>query len=132
MIITTAIKQPGTGVSILDCDHREMDEAFKELNAEIATGGRRRQVGYLLRGLAKFTLIHFALEEGMMEVTKYPMMNRHRTNHRHLMQRINSLVSCFDQDDPIPDRQQLSVLTLLSHGHVETDDAYFGNWMSRA
>jgi hemerythrin-like metal-binding protein len=132
MIITAAREQPGIGVGILDCDHREMDEAFKELNAEIATGARHSQVGHLLRGLAKFTLIHFALEEGMMEVTKYPMINRHRTNHRRLMQRVNSLVSRYNQDGPISDRQLLSVLTLLSHEHVEADDAYFGNWMNRA
>ena len=132
MIITTARQQPGIGVGILDCDHREMDEAFKELHAEIETGVRHSQVGLLLSALANFTLIHFALEEGMMEVTKYPMINRHRTNHRHLMQRINSLVSRYGQKGPIPDLQLLSVVTLLSHEHVGADDAYFGNWMNRA
>jgi len=132
MIITKGIRQPSVGVSILDCDHREMDEAFKELHAEITTRARQSQAGYLLRGLAKFTLIHFALEEGMMEVTKYPMINRHRTNHRHLMQQMNGLVSQHSKDGLTPDLQRLNALILLSHEHIEADDSYYGNWLNRA
>ncbi len=128
MIFTTAIKQTGIGVSILDCDHREMEEAFKELNAEIAAGSNRSQAGYLLRTLANFTILHFALEEGMMEATSYPMLNRHRTNHRHLMQRINSLVSSHDRDGRVQAGKTLGLLAWLSREHVEADDKYFGNW----
>ncbi len=130
MITATGRNELSVGVGILDCDHREMDEAFKELRGEIATGWKHSEAGYLLQRLAQFTLIHFALEEGMMEATKYPMAARHRTNHRRLMQQINELVSRYREEGLIPDEQWLSLLPASHHAHVENDDLNYGHWLN--
>lgn len=129
MIIATGRNESSVGVGILDCDHRELHEAFRELHAEIATGWKRSQVGHLLRGLTNFSLLHFALEEGMMEAVHYPMLNRHRTHHRHMMQEMNLVVSLYLEDGVIPDHRWLSSVATSTNTHVEVDDLYFGSWL---
>jgi hemerythrin len=127
MIVTTRRNESSVGVGILDCDHREMDETLQELNAEIVTGNKYSQAGYLLRRLARFTLVHFALEEGMMEATKYPGLAQHRARHQRLAKQMNALVSLSDR---ARGRQYLSLLPVSHDAHIENDDVYFGIWLN--
>jgi hemerythrin len=130
MMIGTGRDESSVGVGLLDCDHREMAEAFKELNAELATGWNHSQARYVLRSLAKFTLIHFALEEGMMEATKYPGLALHRAAHQRLMEQLNALVSRHNRDGVAPDRQCLSLLPVSHETHIQSDDLNYGRWLN--
>lgn len=129
MIIATGRNESSVGVGLLDCDHRQIDEALRKLHAQIASGRNRSQTGDLLRSLSSLTLLHFALEEGMMEAARYPMLARHRANHRHMMQEMNILISsCIDRGIA-PDDRWLSLIAQSTSAHIRTDDLYFGSWL---
>ncbi len=129
MLITARQNDSSIGFDMLDRDHREMAETFKELNAEIASGKERSHVDDLLHRMARLTLIHFALEEGMMEATKYPMVGRHRTNHRRLMQEMNGLVYRYTREGLTLDQQCLSMLPMTHTSHIQNDDLSFTRWL---
>jgi hemerythrin len=130
MVYATGNNESSVGVGILDCDHREMAEAWKELHAEIATGWKRSRAGHLLRSLSRFTLLHFALEEGMMDATGYPGIALHRANHQRLIEHLNELVFRYDQTGLVPETRRLDSLNASHRSHVHGDDLNYGRWLN--
>ena len=131
MLIATRTNQLSIGVDLLDTDHRRFDESIKELNSQIAIGWNRSQIGDLLNGLATSTLLHFALEEGMMEATRYPMLARHRYHHRLLIREMDRAVLGFLEKGQIPGVQWLNLISSSTGSHVHSDDLRFGEWLVR-
>jgi hemerythrin-like metal-binding protein len=131
MLIATAKNEPSVGIQILDVDHREIDESLKELHSKIANGWRRSQVGDLLRGLSRFTLNHFALEEGMMVATHYPLLQAHSAHHARLMREMNLFLSRYFDEGVSPDIRWLNFVAASARGHAQADDLYFGDWLKR-
>ncbi len=118
------------GVTILDCDHREMSETINELRTASVRDQDRRRIVQLLRKLADFSLTHFALEEGMMAATRYPGMALHRLHHQQMIERLNAVASQYKRGDLALNHQ---ILGLLSHWHTihtESDDLHYGLWLN--
>jgi hemerythrin len=118
------------GVKILDCDHREMTEALYEIHATLTAGEDPRRTGSLLRKLADFSITHFALEEGMMQATKYPGLARHRLNHQRIVEQMRALASRHKRDSLTMDHTAASFLSELHTTHIQQDDLHYGLWLN--
>ncbi len=130
MDLTTSNGELSVGVKMLDCDHRVLFETIKELQSETLAEGDPRRTSSLLRKLADFTLTHFALEEGMMEATKFPGMALHRLHHQRITEQVATLVSRHKQGGLALDSDSLSFLSQLHADHVQKDDLHYGLWLN--
>lgn len=131
MNLTAANNVLGIGVRILDCDHREISETLSELRTALLKEEDRSRTFALLRKMAKFTLLHFTLEEGMMAATKYPAVALHSLNHQRLIRQIEALVFRFSRGSASINEQSLGFLTELHAAHVENHDLEYGLWLNR-
>jgi hemerythrin len=118
------------GVKMLDCDHRALFETINEIQSLAAKDADPRRTSWLLRKLADFTLTHFALEEGMMEATKYPEMDLHRFHHQRITEQVAVLASRQNRDGLALDSDSLSFLSQLHADHVQQDDLHYGLWLN--
>jgi len=128
--LTTRNGELSVGVRILDCDHREMAETLSAIRTTVERDEDRSRTAALLRKLAHFTRIHFALEESMMAATKYPGMARHRLQHQRLMEQMKVLVCRYQRGSLTLQPQSLGFLPESHTAHVEKDDLSFGVWLN--
>jgi hemerythrin len=119
------------GVKILDLDHREMAGTLAQLRTGEVRGEDWRLTGALLRKLANFTLVHFALEEGMMLATKYPGIDLHRAHHHRMMEQMQALVALYSRGGLTTGRPSLDFLFDGHSIHVQKDDLSYGEWLNR-
>jgi hemerythrin len=118
------------GVRILDRDHRQMAEVIHELKAATLDNWDQSLTVPLLRKLVHFTMNHFALEEDMMQTTRYPGMAVHRLNHRHLMGKLGALIAHHDRGGLPLALSSLRFLHEWHIGHVHSDDLHYGLWLN--
>jgi len=124
------IRELSVGVRILDCDHREMSETIMELHANELAGRERSLTASLLRKLAHFTHVHFALEEGMMAATKYPAMVLHSLKHQRMIEQLQATVARYSRRGLTLTGLSLGSLDDWHTDHVERDDLDFGLWLN--
>ena len=120
------------GVEMLDCDHLVLFEIIKELQTMTASDTDPRRTGSLLCKLADFTLTHYALEEGMMEATKFPDMVQHRLHHQLIAEHVAALASRYKRDGLGLDCHSLNFLSELHANHIREDDLHYGLWLNAA
>jgi hemerythrin len=130
MNLTASSIELGIGVRILDCDHREMSETFSELRTALVKDEDRSRTLALLRKMSNFTLLHFALEDGMMAATKYPGMALHRLNHQRMATQIKAFVSRFSHGSATMNEKSLRLLAESHTAHIENDDLDYGFWLN--
>jgi hemerythrin len=128
--LPTSSGEVSVGVKMLDCDHRVLFEAIKELQAAASADGDLRRTRSLLRKLADFTLTHFALEEGMMLATKFPGMAQHRLHHQQLTEHVAALASRNNRNGLPLDSEAMNLLSELHVNHVRSDDMHYGLWLN--
>ena len=128
----TAGSNLSVGVGILDRDHREISEVLQELHGDLETGRMRSRTGTLLRRLAHFTMTHFALEEGMMGATRYPMTELHRLEHQSLMQQTEALAAQSRQSKFTLNDCSLALIAKSHLDHIQKDDLHYGLWLDRS
>jgi hemerythrin len=118
------------GVRILDRDHRQMAEVIHELKAATQPDRDQSLTGLLLHKLAFFTRNHFAIEEEMMQTTRFPGMAAHRLNHRYLMGKLGMLIARHDRRELPLASSSLSFLHEWHINHVHSDDMHYGLWLN--
>ncbi|MGA2276828.1 MAG: bacteriohemerythrin [Terracidiphilus sp.] len=131
MAIITESGDLSVGVRILDCDHREMADAIRELHAAAMADQDRSLTGPLLRRLAHFTMTHFALEEGMMGATKYPERAAHRLNHQRMIVELKAMAARHSRGQLALTPDALSILSEWHLEHVQRDDLRYGSWLNQ-
>jgi hemerythrin len=118
------------GVRILDLDHRQMAEVIHELKEAAQPNLDQSLTGLLLHKLALFTRNHFAIEEEMMQTTRYPGMAVHRLNHRYLMGKLGTLIAHHDRRNIPLTSSALLFLHDWHIGHVHSEDLHYGLWLN--
>ncbi|MGD0730418.1 MAG: hemerythrin family protein [Terracidiphilus sp.] len=118
------------GVRFLDCDHREMAGILCQIRTAVETDEHRNRTASLLRKLANFTRVHFALEEEMMAATDYPCRSLHLIQHQRLTEQMNALVCRYQRGSIKLNPQSLGFLPELHAAHIETNDLGFGVWLN--
>lgn len=132
MNMTAGNSELCVGVRILDLDHREMSETLNELRTALVRNEDRSRTCALLRKLTNFTVLHFALEEGMMGATKYPETVVHRRTHQQLIRQLNALAARHTRGGLALSPESLSFLDAWHADHVQQDDLHYGLWLNQA
>jgi hemerythrin-like metal-binding protein len=118
------------GVKMMDRDHMELSEMVLELNLEAAAGKPWERTGNILKEMARALGSHFALEQTMMESTRYPGVTIHRLRHEWMMDQMRVLTARCKKDGVEANRMLLELLSESHFAHMQTDDLNYGLWLN--
>lgn len=86
------------GVPVLDADHKTLVGLINNLHRSIGDSEEYATLGSVLKALEDYAEHHFAREERVMEVCRYPALAAHANMHRRLAQQVRDLKARYDID----------------------------------
>lgn len=86
------------GVPEIDEDHKQLISIINRLAEDADKDGRRLAVRQSIAALLRYAEFHFAREEKVMTVARYPGIEEHKEEHRNFVAKIKDLNRLFDED----------------------------------
>jgi hemerythrin len=112
-------------VQSVDAQHKTLFRMAAELHQAMLAGKAKAIVAQLLDQLVKYTVVHFAHEERLMQEAAYPQLAAHKAQHADLTQKVLNF-----QKDFLDGRAAMSIELLnflkdwLQHHIIESDQKY--------
>jgi hemerythrin-like metal-binding protein len=86
-------------------------------------------MGPVLKGLANYTIDHFATEERLMTTSGYPNYSRHKAKHDTLTKQVKDLLKEFDAGRlTLPTTLSKFLADWLTH-HIREEDMELIHWV---
>ncbi|OJX81121.1 MAG: hemerythrin [Magnetospirillum sp. 64-120] len=86
------------GVPVLDADHRTLVGLINDLHRSVGDDEEYATLGSVLKALEEYADHHFAREERVMEICRYPSTSAHRAMHQRLFSQVRALKDAYDRD----------------------------------
>jgi len=86
------------GVREIDEDHKQLISVINRLAEDADKDDRKLAVRQSIAALLRYAEFHFAREEKMMTVARYPGIEEHKIEHRDFVAKIKDLSRLFDED----------------------------------
>ncbi|MGI9272795.1 MAG: bacteriohemerythrin [Woeseiaceae bacterium] len=96
------------GVVEVDYEHQELIDLINLMHRSVREGVTRDQVVEGLGEIYAQIASHFALEEKIMQETRYPAYQEHKTDHEALLDDLRDIMDEVEDDGEF-DEQRLSV-----------------------
>jgi hemerythrin-like metal-binding protein len=123
MSLITWKEEFSVGDAEVDFEHRELIELINSLHESARSGAGQEVVIEALGEIYALIASHFALEEKMMRVSRYPSYPEHKEDHETLLDDLRDIMDEVE-DDGAYDETQLSVdLERWFGDHFRTHDA---------
>lgn len=103
-------------------DHRQLFQYLNDLHQGLISGLNISDMGYILKGLMEYTIVHFQEEERMMKKFNYPEFESHRIEHEMLLKRVGEFYRDFIQGKKAFSLELLSFLDDWVTSHILTMD----------
>lgn len=117
------------GVPVLDADHKTLIGLINNLHRSVGDEEEYATLGSVLKALEDYAEHHFAREERMMEVCRYPAANTHGAMHRRLAQQVRDLKIAYDADrTAVRAKQCLDFLHKWLIEHICSKDMDYRSW----
>jgi hemerythrin len=112
-------------VARCDNDHKKLFSLINTVHDAMSTRQRAQVVQQVVDELADYATYHFAAEESMMEMTKYPELASHRRQHQEFVTQLKQL-----QQDVIAGKggQTITVVVFLNdwlNTHIQHSDQQY-------
>lgn len=118
------------GVHTLDADHKTLIGLINSLQRSIGDDEEYATVGSVLRALEEYVAHHFAREERVLELCRYPNMDSHRAMHRRLTDQVGALKAAYEADpDSLRARRVLDFLNKWLIEHICSSDMDYRPWV---
>ncbi len=111
------------GVLEVDYDHQELIELINELHASVMEGVTRDQVVAGLGEIYAQIAAHFALEEKVMQESRYPSFGEHKMDHEALLDDLRDIMDEVEDDGEFDETQLAADLDRWFSEHFRTHDA---------
>lgn len=118
------------GVLTVDSQHKVLFDIINELHAAMMKGQAQSMTGPLLKKLADYTKSHFAAEEGMMTIAKYPGLAEHKIKHRDLIKQVEDYVARYEKGEITINLHLLNFLRDWLTNHIQKVDKEYGPWLN--
>lgn len=79
------------GIDEIDAQHREINEAANAVLEAIASQDKWHLVHYIVVRLYELLRFHFAVEESVMRIVKFPEIEEHKRVHKEILQTVERL-----------------------------------------
>jgi hemerythrin-like metal-binding protein len=119
------------GVKTIDQQHAGLFAMVNELHTAMMNGEAKSAVGPLLDKLVKYTLEHFAYEEGMLETARYPSFAAHRAHHVDLTRQVKDFMARNQHGDGTVNIELLQFLSDWLTKHIQREDKQYSPFLTR-
>lgn len=118
------------GVPALDADHKTLVGLINNLHRSVGDAEEYATLGSVLKALEDYAEHHFAREERVMEVCKYPALEAHAQMHRRLARQVRDLKCQYDVDrTAMRARDCLEFLHKWLIEHICSTDMDYRSWV---
>lgn len=118
------------GVPLLDADHRTLVGLINDLHHSVGDDEEYATLGSVLKALQEYADHHFAREERVMEICRYPSLEVHRRMHQRLSQQVSDLKNGYDSDrTAVRAKDCLDFLHKWLIEHICSTDMDYRSWV---
>ena len=82
--------------SLIDQDHKKLVGLINDLGEAMSSGQGKEACGEVLKELISYTKTHFAMEERLMALHRYPALYTHRAEHARLVVEVMDFVRKYE------------------------------------
>jgi len=118
-----------TGISSFDNQHRKLIELVNRLYAALGDGKGNAVLGGILDELVSYTQEHFAAEERMMQLYRYPELESHCQAHAGLVARVQDFMMRFRNGGVSLSVDVMSFLKSWLIDHIQKIDRRYGPFL---
>lgn len=115
-----------TGVSRYDQQHKVLFNMVNELAEAMQQKRSKEAIGHVLKGLAEYTVNHFADEEKSFDQTSYPEALQHKEHHKKLVAQVVDLIGKFNSGQAVLGQEVINFLQDWLVNHIQGVDKKYG------
>lgn len=108
------------GIPMIDAQHKHIVDFINYLHEAIQNHDEFL-ISHALIGLSDYTITHFAFEEKLLEISKYPLITAHKEVHTAFTKRIDSFRQQHEAGKDIA-RAMMMELKLWLTQHIKNED----------
>ncbi len=112
----------GTGVEDVDDEHRDLIDIINRLHDLLLAKDAKLTVPAFFDNLMRGVSAHFALEERIMDESRYPDRDEHRDDHERLLDELRGLKRTFEHAETIDSAELALRLEPWFSRHLATYD----------
>lgn len=120
-----------TGVPRYDEQHKVLIRMVNDLHDAMQQKRTKEAVGQILRGLADYTVTHFADEEKSFSQTGYPDEANHKIIHKKLVDQVVDFIGKFQSGEAVLSQDLLSFLQDWLINHIKGEDKKYGPHLTK-
>jgi hemerythrin len=119
------------GDNIIDAEHDLQMQLLDSLSQALTKGGDFAPTRHILEQFIEFSDMHFLSEQLIMRLNAYPAYEAHLEEHTRLMKKVREIRESIVHGENVPSLQLLLELRNWLLQHIATDDAAFGEYLSK-
>lgn len=116
-------------IASIDRQHRTLINYINQLNDAVGRGNADTMIAYVLRGLATYTTVHFAYEEMLFNLYKYPDNDGHKAVHTRLLTQVGDYNTRFHNGERDLGPELLDFLKAWLNNHIMGEDKAYSGFM---
>jgi hemerythrin len=109
-------------IGSIDAQHQNLFAIGRELYAAMSAGQGKAVLARILDRLVRYTVVHFAHEERLMQLYKYPDFGKHKAEHDDLTRQVLAFQAEFEGGRAIMAVQVLQLLKDWLERHIKGSD----------
>ncbi len=115
-----------TGIQRYDDQHKVLFKMVNDLHDAMQQKRTKEAIGQILRGLADYTVNHFADEEKSFAETRYPDEADHKVLHKKLVDQVVELIGKFQSGETLLSQDVIDFLQKWLIDHIKGQDKKYG------
>lgn len=115
------------GLDDIDTQHRLLFAIFGELDEIHNPEEQGPEIKYLINHIRKYVQEHFAYEESFLEKHNYPDLEKHRKDHRIIVEEINHTLTQSKDLHSLLDQLRY-LMTIWIKNHILEMDKLYAMW----
>ena len=113
------------GITRIDEQHKTLVSFLNDLFEAMKTGKGNEKLDAVLKGLVEYTKTHFATEENLMKVYRFPGYEEHKTKHEEMTGQVLRMYRRFNAENKLNTLEIATYLKdWLKHHIMGTDKLY--------
>ena len=117
------------GIGSIDAQHQGLFAIGRELYAAMSTGQGRAVLARILDRLVQYTTVHFAHEERLMQLHKYPDYAKHKAQHDALVKQVMGFQADFAGGRATMAVPVLQLIKDWLENHIKVCDTAYAPYM---
>jgi hemerythrin len=114
----------------MDDQHSILLDTLNELRLALVRGRGREHVTDIFDRLIEFTRMHFWSEEQLLEQSKYPLLEEHRSAHLRLLSELTQRARGVQYGEGAQTHHLLNYLRTSYLDHMEMMDRMYGAYLN--